>query len=206
MYPGTRKKVLTMLLRNTLIGAAAFGLAAAAAGYIWTAFEFPFVIIVPAVLGWYLVARMHYVQRTALWAALLGGATFTAAFMVAVFFALTDGSPVAPTPWMAATFAAIAAGAVTGALLGGWRGSRVIALFAGVGMLLATAMTGVLRAVAPESVDVAGQTQYLYFASVLGVVGAIVGAAAGAGVAWLKLREPGSRARPRVGPGRPHAA
>lgn len=194
------------MLRNTLIGAAAFGLTAAAAGYIWTAFEFPFAILVPAVLGWYLVARMHYARRTAMWAALLGGATFTAAFMVAVFFALTDGSPVAPAPWMAATFAALAAGAVTGALLGGWRGSKVIALFSGAGMLLATVMTGVLRAVAPEAVDVAGQTQYLYFAGVLGIVGAIVGAAAGAGVAWLKLREPGSRTRPDSWPGRPHAA
>lgn len=194
------------MLRNTLLGAAAFGLSAAVAGYVWTAFEFPFAIIVPAILGWYVVARMHFGHRTAMWAALLGGATFTAAFMVALFFALTDGSPVAPAPWMIATLSAVMAGAVTGALLGGWRGSRVIAAFAGGGMLLATVAAGVLRAVAPDAVDVAGQTQYLYFAGVIGLIGAIVGAATGAGVAWLKRLGPEPRTRAPLGSGRPHAA
>lgn len=193
------------MLRNTLVGAAAFGLSAAVAGYVWTAFEFPFAIIVPAILGWYVVARLHYPSRRALEAALLGGTTFTAAFLLAVFFALTDGSPVALAPWMAAMLAAIVAGAVTGAFLGGWRGSRVIAAFAGGGMLLATVMAGVLRTVAPDAVDVAGQTQYLYIAGVLGIIGAIVGAATGAGVAWLTRREPEPQPRAPLGSGRRHA-
>ncbi len=45
------------MLRNTLIGAVVFGVLGAAAAYIWTAFEFPFVIIAPAFVGWYAVVR-----------------------------------------------------------------------------------------------------------------------------------------------------
>lgn len=181
------------MIRNALLGAVVFGVLAGLAGYVWVAYEFPFAMVVPAIIGWYVVARTRYDRSRAYGAAILGGATFTAVFLFGVFLALTDGSPLTLLPWMAAVLAAILAGAVTGGVLDGWRGSRVMAIFAGAGMLLATMVTGVLRAVAPASVDVAGLAQSLYFAMAQGVLGAIVGAAVGAGVSWLCEQETGAQ-------------
>jgi len=193
------------MLRNSLIGHAVFGLSAAAAGYIWTAFEFPFAILIPAALGWYAVVRPDYGNRKALWAALVGGVSFLGAFLLATFFALTDGSPVALTAWMSATLAAGVAGAATGWLLDGARGSLAIALFSAVGMLAATVVAGVMRTYAPGAVDVAGPTQFAYFALVLGVVGAFVGAAVGAGTSWVSThrRTEGESSHSTIGT--PHA-
>jgi len=167
------------------MGMATFGLLAVAAGYVWTAFEFPFAIIVPAAVGWYVVVRSDFGNSTALWAALIGGVSFTVAFMFALFLALTDGSPVALTAWMSAVLAAAVAGATTGWLLDGSRGSLTVAGFSALGMLAATVVMGFLRSVAPVSVDVAGPTQYAYFALAIGMVGALVGAAVGAGASWV---------------------
>jgi hypothetical protein len=193
------------MLKSILTGTAVFGFTAAAAGYVWTAFEFPFALLVPAALGWYFLVRPLWGNVKALEAALVGGATFTAVFLFAVFLALADGSSVALAPWVAAVLASGVAGAATGALLGGWRGAWPMALFAGAGMALATVATGVLRSVAPAAVDIEGQAQYLYFAMVQGVVGALVGAAIGAGVVWV--REHGSAFRtPRQMSDRPHPA
>jgi len=193
------------MLRNSLIGLVVFGLLAGAAGYIWIAFEFPFAILVPAAAGWYAVVRSDFGNRKALWAALLGGASFTAAFIVAAFFALTDGSPIALTAWMSATLAAGVAGAVTGWLLDGARGSLAVALFSAVGMLAATVVAGFMRTVAPGAVDVEGPAQIAYFAVVLGLVGAFVGAAVGAGTSWVAThRHPTSEAASAT-EGRPHA-
>jgi len=181
------------MLKNSLLGLAVFGLMSAAAGYVWTAFEFPFAILLPAAVGWYAVTRHDFGNRKALWAGLVGGISFTAAFLVAVFFALTDGSPIALTAWMSATLAAAVAGAATGWLLGGMRGSLAVAGFSAAGMLAATVAMGVMRAVAPDAVDVAGAAQNAYFALSIGLVGAFVGAAVGAGTSWLAahLHEPG---------------
>jgi len=173
------------MIRNSLIGMAVFGLLAGAAGYIWTAFEFPFAILIPAAAGWYAVVRTDFGNRTALWAALAGGVTFTGAFLVAAFFALTDGSPIALSAWMGAILAAAVAGAATGWLLDGVRGSLAVAAFSAVGMLAATIVAGAMRTLAPAGVDVAGATQYAYFALTLGLVGAFMGAAAGAGTSWV---------------------
>lgn len=176
---------MSPLLRNSLIGLLAFGLSAAVAGYVWTTFEFPFVIVVPAALGWYAVVFTEYGRRKAMLAALVGGATFTIAFLVAMFFALTDGSPIALTAWMSATLAAALAGAVTGLLVDGWRGVITIAAFSALGMLVATIVSGALRTLAPSAVDVVGPAQSAYFAMQIGLVGGIVGAAVGAGTSWL---------------------
>jgi hypothetical protein len=178
------------MTRNGLLGALAFGVQAAIAGYIWTAYEFPFAILLPAAIGWFVVSQPHYGSRKALWAALVGGVTFLAAFLVAVFFALTDGSPIALSAWLSAVLAAAAAGAATGWVLGRSRGALAIAGFSAVSMLVATAAVGLMRAVAPATVDVAGPTQFAYFALTIGLVGAIVGAGVGAGVAWLASRKP----------------
>jgi len=175
------------MLRNSLIGLAVFGLLSAVAGYIWTAFEFPFAIIVPAAVGWYAVVRPDFGNRKALWAALIGGVSFTVAFMFALFLALTDGSPIALTAWMSAVVAAALAGGATGWLLDSGRGSLTMAGFSALGMLAATVVMGFMRSVAPSSVDVAGPTQYAYFALAIGLVGALVGAAVGAGTSWVAV-------------------
>ena len=36
------------MLKNAVVGLAVFGLLAAVAGYVWTALEFPFAILIPA--------------------------------------------------------------------------------------------------------------------------------------------------------------
>lgn len=193
------------MLRNALTGSVVFGLSAAAAGYVWTAFEFPFVIVIPAVVGSSVVARA-FGPRKAVIAGVVGGVAFTIAFLFAVFLALTDGSPVALSAWASATLAATLAGAAIGAVLHGVRGSVVMAAFSASGMLGATIVMGLVRSMAPASVDVAGPAQYLYVAVALGLVGAVVGAAIGAGAAWL-AGEQGQSMDPRhLGGHMPHSA
>jgi len=194
------------MLRNSLVGLAVFGVLSATAGYVWTAFEFPFAILVPAAVGWYAVVRSDFGDRKAVWAALVGGVSFTAAFLVAVFFALTDGSPIALTAWMSATLAAAVAGAATGWLLDGGRGAITVAGFSAAGMLVATVIAGVMRTVAPAGVDVAGPTQFAYFALVLGLVGGVVGAAVGAGTSWLATHRGSRSESSSTTIGRPHQA
>lgn len=172
------------MLRNALTGSVIFGLSAAAAGYVWAAFEFPFVIVVPAAVGSYFVSRA-FGRNKALVAGVVGGVAFTVAFLFAVFLALTDGSPFALSAWASATLAAALAGAAMGAVLHGVRGSVVMAAFSASGMLGATIVMGLVRTLAPPSVDVAGPAQHLYVAVALGLVGAVVGAALGTGAAWL---------------------
>ncbi len=192
------------MLKNSLVGAAVFGLASAAAGYVWVAYEFPFAIVFPAAIGWYAVTVADFGQSKALWTALLGGVTFTGAFMVAIFLALTDGSPLALTAWMSAVLAAAAAGAVTGWLLDRSHGSLTMALFSAVGMLAATVVMGLMRSFTPAGADVAGPIQSAYFALAQGMVGVFVGAALGAGTSWLAAHLGWNRSTARVG--RPHGA
>ena len=194
------------MMRNAAIGALFFGLFGALTGYVWTAFEFPFVILLPAFIGWFAVTLPGFGIRKSLWAALVGGVSFTAVFFVAIFFALTDGSPVALSAWMAATVAAAIAGALTGAVVAGKRGATVMAGFSAVGMLVATAVVGLVRAVAPNAIDTPGTAQFVYAALILGIVGTIVGTAAG-----LAASRPAGDSnavelsRPE-GPGQPHPA
>ncbi len=191
------------MLRNTLIGAAVFGVLGAAAAYIWTAFEFPFAILIPAFVGWYAVTRGEFGSRKAWISGLVGGISFTAVFMVALFMALTEGSGIALTAWMSAVLAASVAGALTGWVLGGMRSALTVAVFSAVGMLIAVMVAGALRAVAPAAIDVEGVAQFTYFALTMGLVSTIVGAAAGASVWWVKHRLPmGHGIRP-VGTGTP---
>jgi len=149
------------MIRNSLIGMAVFGLLAGAAGYIWTAFEFPFAILIPAAAGWYAVVRTDFGNRTALWAALAGGVTFTGAFLVAAFFALTDGSPIALSAWMGAILAAAVAGAATGWLLDGVRGSLAVAAFSGGGVRAGAGVERERRKVARAGVSGGGGRRWL---------------------------------------------
>jgi hypothetical protein len=174
------------MLRSSALGALAFGAAAAITGYLWTAFEFPFAIVLAGVVGWLVVAWPVYGAKRAWIAAAVGGVSFTAAFLVGVFFALTDGSPLALPAWLAAALAAAIAGGLTGAVLQGRRGALALSGFSVVGMLVGVTLAAIARFVAPASVDVAGPTQYAYFAISIGLVGAAVGAAVGAGVSWLQ--------------------
>lgn len=194
------------MLRNSLTGLAVFGVLAAAAGYVWTAFEFPFAIVVPAVVGWYVVVRPDFGHRKALWAALVGGISFTVAFMFALFLALTDGSPVALSAWASAVLAAAIAGAATGWLLDGGRGSITEAGFSALGMLAATVAMGFMRSVAPAAVDVAGPSQYAYFALSIGLVGALMGAAIGAGTSWVAMHRGAHESSSAPRSFKPHSA
>lgn len=88
-------------------------------------------------------------------------------------------------------------GRCTGWLLDGVRGSAVVAGSSAVGMFAAILLMALMRQLAPASVDTAGQAQNVYFALAQGGMGILVGAAVGAGVAWLAAHEtgrPGSRA------------
>ncbi len=176
------------MTRNALLGMAVFGLASAAAGYVWVSTEFPFIILLPAVLGWFVVVRPEYGDRTAILAALVGGFTFTVVFILALFLALADGSPVSLPAWLGALLAAAVAGGLGGVLLDRGRGATAMAGFSAVGMLAALAISLLARSVAPGSVDVEGATQSAYFASTLGLMGAVLGAAIGAGASWIARR------------------
>ncbi len=182
-------------LANAAIGAVVFGLAGAAAGALWIGLEFPFAVVLPAALGWLAVSWGPFGRRRALWAALVGGASFTVAFVLSLFAAIADGSPVDLPAWAAAVFSAAVAGALTGAVLDRARGAGWMALFSAAGMALGTVATLAARAIAPTGVDVPGVAQTAYFSAVQGVVGAITGAAIGYGVAWLAHR--GARANER---------
>lgn len=173
------------MIKNAVLGAISFGITAAVAGYVWTAFEFPFVIVLPAAVGWFAVVRARHDLRTALTAALVGGIAFTALFIGGLFLAITDGSPVPMAGWLAAVLAAAVAGAITGWVIGRARGAGVIAAITAAGMLAAVVASALLQGVAPEAVQVAGPTQYAYVALQMGVIGALVGAAAGVGVAYV---------------------
>lgn len=173
------------MLRNVIVGAVVVGVTAALAGYVWTAYEFPFAIVLPAALGWYAVSRGSFGGRRAMWAAVVGGVTFTGVLLVGMFFAITDGSPVAVTGWLAAVLAAILAGALTGTVLDARRGPVLVAAYSGAGMVLATVAVALLRSVAPAGTDQPGLAQYAYFALAQGVVGVLVGAAMGAGVSSI---------------------
>lgn len=168
-------------MRAPLTGAVVTGLSAALAGYVWVGFEFPFAIVLPAFAGLLAVLWPLYDRGRVLLAAALGGIAFTGAFLVAVFLALTDGSPFALPAWAGAIAAAAVAGVVTGALLEGRRGALVMAAYSSLGMLLAVGVAAVMRTVAPAGVDVEGVTQTAYFALLIGLVGLVMGAFIGAG-------------------------
>lgn len=173
------------MARSGLIGAAAFGLSGLLAAYVWTLYEFPFVVALQWALGWGVVALLHYPRRAGI-AAVVGGVAYTAAFLVAMFLAITDGSPVPITGWLAVTIAAVLAGAATGAVLDRYRGALVLAGASALGMLLGTIIAGIFVQAAPVAVDSEGTVQYLYFALAQGIVGAFTGATIGAAAAWLK--------------------
>lgn len=177
------------MTRNAIVGALVFGAVGALSGYLWTAFEFPFAILLVAAVGWYAVVRPEYGSRKAWQAAAVGGVTFTTAFLVGVFFALTDGSPLALAAWMTSGLAAGAAGAFAGAVLDKGYGAAVMALYSAGGMLAGVVLAGILRAFAPGAVDVEGPVQAAYFALAIGIVAAASGAAIGAGVSWLRRHD-----------------
>lgn len=174
------------MLRNAARGALVFGIVSAVAGFLWTAFEFPFAILLPAFLGWYAVARPDFGPRKALLAGVVGGLTFTALFILGLFLAISDGAPVAITGWLAAVLAALVAGSLTGTVLGGSRASLPVAAFSAMGMLLATVVAGFMRDLAPDSTQVPGLAQSAYFAAAQGLIGVFVGASVGAGVSWVR--------------------
>lgn len=193
------------MLRKSLLGALAFGLSAAAAGYLWTALEFPFALIAAGIVGWMVVTWGPYGPKKAGMAAAVGGVSFTAAFLVGIFFAITDGSPFALPAWLAAALAAAIAGAITGAVLEGRRGALVLASFSAAGMFAGEVLAGILRAFAPASVDVEGPLQYAYFALAIGLVGLATGAAIGAGIARLTGHRHEGTSGETLPTGPPHA-
>lgn len=178
------------MLRSSLLGALAFGLTAAVAGYLWTTFEFPFALLLSGTVGWLVVTWTAYGPRKSLLAGLLGGTTFTAAFLVGIFFAITDGSPFALPAWLAAAAAAALAGGLTGALLAGRRGAAVLALFSAAGMLVGEVLAWLVQVLSPASIDVPGPAQTLLFTLAIGLVGTALGAFIGAGLARLHKPSP----------------
>lgn len=174
-----------VMARSALVGAAAFGITGLFAAYVWTLFEFPLVLAIQWMLGWGIVALINHPRKAGL-AAVVGGLTYTGAFFVGMFLAITDGSPLPITGWLAVTLAAAIAGAATGAVLDGYRGATVMAGASASGMLVGTIIAGFFMQLAPDAVNVEGTTQYLYVALTQGVVGAFAGAAIGAAAAWLK--------------------
>lgn len=192
------------MLRNATIGALVFGLSAAIAGWVWTAFEFPFVILVPAFLGWHAVVRPEFGNRKAFKVAAVGGVTFTAVFLVGMSLAMGDGSPITVTGWLVAVIAAVVAGALTGAMLDGVRGALPVASLSAAGMSAATVVVGLLRDLTPAAAQVPGAQQYAYFALGQGISGLLVGAAVGIGVVWVRRHvvepRPSGRTRHRVHP------
>lgn len=174
------------MLRNALRGALAFGLSAGLAGYIWTAFEFPFAVLLPAAIGWYVIVRHDFGAGKAWAAAGAGGVTFTGVLIVGMFLAISDGSPVAITGWLASVLAAVVAGAITGFVIAGWRASGPLAAFAAVGMGVAVMVGVVLRELQPVAAQSPGMVQALTFAIAMGLIGAVVGASVGAGVTWVR--------------------
>lgn len=193
------------MTRNALLGALAFGLTAAAAGYVWVAFEFPFAIVVPAIVGWAAVTLRYRDLRSTLIAATVGGIAFTALFIGGLFLAIADGSPVQVAGWLVAVIAAAAAGGVVGAVLGGMQGARVLAIHSGIGMAAAVIVAGVLREIGPAAADMPGAAQSAYAAVSLGLIAALVGAAAGAGVARMHDAPDVDAPSAPLGGGRPHA-
>lgn len=195
------------MLRSASLGALVFGLTAALAGFVWTAFEFPFAIVVPAFAGWYAVVRPRFGTRKAVFAGLAGGFTFTILFLFGMFLAISDGSPIAITGWLAAVLAAVVAGALTGEVVGGAKAALPIAAFSALGMILATMAAAVLRDVAPAATQIEGVAQYAYFALAQGVIGVLVGAAVGAGVHWVGEHAPVAESTDAgLTPGRPTPA
>jgi len=172
-------------IKRAGIGFGVFGGLGLVAGYLWTAFEFPFVIMVPAAVGWYVLATPVWGSRKGVWAAILGGFTFTTAFLTAMFFALSDAVGLPFGAGTAAVLAALIAGAATGRVLADWRAAGVLGGFSAGGMVVAVVVSGLLRAVAPGVVDTPGVAQAAYFSVQIGIVSGVVGAAIGLGVGRL---------------------
>lgn len=187
------------MTRKTMLGAGVFGLLSAVAGYVWVAFEFPFAVLLPAAVGWYVVTRSEETPRTAFTAALVGGVSFTAVLLVGMFLAITDGSPLPINGAIAALAAAAAAGALTGWVLDRGHGALVMAVSSTAGMAVAVAVSAVLRQLAPASTETPGLAQSGWAAMSLGLVGAFVGAAVGFGVAWISQRRALDSGRARLG-------
>lgn len=177
-----------MMTRNILVGAAATGVSAFAAGYAWVAFEFPFAILLPAVVGLLAVTLPLFAARRAVLASIIGGLAFLAAFMIALFLALTDGSPLAILPSLGSLLAAAVAGAIAGAILRGRAGALALGAFSAAGMLVGVAIVLFMRTVAPGSIDAPGAAQNLYFATTIGLLGVALGAFVGLGAWWVHDR------------------
>lgn len=174
------------MFRNAVIGAIVFGLTAALAGYLWLALEFPWVIVIPAALGWYAVVREPYGQRKALISAAVGGVLFTVVLIMAMYLAISDDVSIALPAWIGPVAAGALAGAIVGAVIGRARGASTVALFAGASMAVAVALAEVARNVQPASVQQEGAAQSLWVAGVLLVVGLVLGAACGAAVVQVR--------------------
>lgn len=121
--------------RSAIVGSAVFGIGSFIAGYVWTTFEFPFVVLVPWFAGWVAVAWPLYGRTRALVAGAVGGVTYTVAWLFLLALALTDGSPLPLAGWLVAPAGAAVAGALTGAVLERGEGARMLALSSALGSL-----------------------------------------------------------------------
>jgi hypothetical protein len=182
--------------RSAVTGALVFGVGSFAAGYVWTALEFPFAVVAPWIAGWIVVVWPLYGWRRALLAGVVGGASYTIAWLFFLALAIGDGSPVPLAGWLAPPLGAAVAGALTGALLARGEGARVVAMSSAIGALAGSAGLELLRGLAPPGTDVPGVAQSMWFATAQGLSGAAVGAAIGAAVAAVhhRTQEPQERA------------
>lgn len=174
------------MIRNAVRGALVFGVTAGLAGFVWTSYEFPFAVLLPAAIGWYAIVRHEFTRRRAVAAAVVGGLTFTALLIAGMFFAITDGSPVAISGWLVAVLAAGVAGGLTGLVVGGVRAAAPISVFSISGMSVALLIAAAMRELQPAAAQVPGPVQTLTFTTGIGLMGLVVGAAAGMGVAWAR--------------------
>lgn len=170
------------MARIMLIGGAVFGVSAALAGYVWTSFEFPWVIALPAVLGWYVVCRDRFDSATAIKTAVVGGILFTAVLMFSMVLAITDGSPIPLPSWFGPIAAGAVAGAVVGAMLGRARGAGIGAAWTAAGMAVASGVMAVANGFAPAATQQPGVEQARWVAGMMLIVGAFAGVAAGGAV------------------------
>ncbi len=169
------------MLRSAAFGALVFGAGGLVAGWLWNVTDVPLFVFIPWALGWLLVTRGPFGWPVAWKAGLVGGTSFTVAFLVALFLAITDGSPLPLAGWMAAGIAGAVAGGLTALVVD--RGSAaVFAIAAGLGMVVGTVVGGLVPSVAPTAANSPGQVQALAFAIQQGVVSAFAGVGIGIAV------------------------
>lgn len=166
------------VLRCAVWGALGFGLSGLAAFWVWTAFEFPFTVLLWWFAGFAVLGYLLGGQRLAAVLGGIGGVAYLVAFLVTLFFGLTDGSPL---PFLEGPLSDFLAPALASAAVGGLglkssRAALVLAAAAGIGFMVPMALVPVLQGM---------DAQALAFALNGLLRGIAGGAALGAALGWL---------------------